>query len=248
MRRRSDRNNPSHIGKPTNGKDFEILMRQTMQRRGWIVYHSRAGDKRRATDDIIRRIALKRRLNHVTLFSQTTIRYRDLEKVSSTLAIWEGIRKKRNPLAAWMFIELEAGGYDPRSMVEAAVIEMEERFTREPPRRGKIYCVLVDQRGTCEWKDMFQYRRELEARRLSDLSGERSDGTISMVNHAGITVKDSADGRKYFVFWNEIVKPSDGSPPQPLTVGAPVTFVLDGRNAGRAPLARCVVVEARAAA
>jgi len=247
MKRRRYRN-PHCAGKPTNGKDFEILMREIMQHRGWIVCRSSAGDKHRATDHIIWRIALRRKLNHVVLFAQTTIRHRDLDKVSATLGVWERIRKKKNPLAAWIFIELEAGGYDPRAVVEAAVIEMENHFSREPPLRGHMYCLLVGARGDCEWKDLFQYHRELADRRRADLAGSRREGAISIVNHSGITVCDVADGQKFFVFWTEILDPEDGSLRPPLTVGARVTFVPDGRMAGRVPLARCVIIKARAAA
>jgi hypothetical protein len=248
MRNGSERKATGSFGKPANGTEYEIMMRAIMQRRQWLVFRSHAGDKRRATDHIIRRIALRRRLNHVVLFAQTTIRHRDLKKVSATLEIWEGVRKKKNPLAAWVFVEFDASSWDPRAMIEAAIIEMENRFSREPPLRGRMYCLLVDARGRCEWKDPFRYRRELADRRRADLAGPRNEGAISMVNHSGITVCDRADGQKYFVFWNEILDPEDGSPQPPLTVGSRVTFVPDGRMAGRAPLARCVLIEARAAA
>jgi len=88
----------------------------------------------------------------------------------------------------------------------------------------------------------------LADRRRADLAGSRREGAISIVNHSGITVCDVADGQKFFVFWTEILDPEDGSLRPPLTVGARVTFVPDGRMAGRVPLARCVIIKARAAA
>lgn len=237
-RRASDR-----LGWPSNGMDYEKLLRQTMHRRGWITFHSREGDRRRKTDEIARRIGPRRHVNHLGLFMQVTIRRRDLDKVNATLECWEEIVKRSNPRAAWIFIELEDGSRHPRAMVESAVIAMEQGFIPSPPRRGFVYCLLADKDGHCRWKNPYHYRAELIARRASDMDkSARHTGAICSVNTRGITVRDILDGCRYFVFWNEILKPTDGLPRPPLSVGRQVTFVPDDRKAGRTPLARAAIV------
>jgi hypothetical protein len=224
-----------------NGTGIERLMRKTMWSRQWMAFHSRAGDRRHATDIIVRRIAL-RRLNHMALIVQMTVRYRDLEKVKATLETWKRSKLK----AARIFVELEDVGWNQRRIVDSAVLAMEAEFARNRPVRGLDYCLLVDKNGNVEWKNPYAYLDELARQRDADLNGPRNNGRILKVNGHGITIQDNENGKKYFVFYTEVLKPDDALPP-PLFVGTPVSFIPAGRTIRYTPIARCVRVEAESA-
>jgi len=178
----------------------------------------------------------------MALIVQTTVRYRDLDKVKATLETWKRSKLK----AARIFVEMEDVGWNQRRIVNSAVLAMEAEFARNRPVRGLDYCLLVNKNANTEWKNPYAYLDELMWQRDADLNGPRNSGRILRVNGHGITIQDTSNGKKYFVFYTEVLKPDDALPP-PLFVGTRVSFVPANRTIRYTPIARCVRVEVESA-
>jgi hypothetical protein len=238
MRKRPRNEKVTRNRQQLNGIGVDILLKETMWARQWMAFHSRVGDRRHATDILVRRVATMR-LNHMALVVQTTVRYRDPDKLKHTLKVW----KESKLRAARIYVELEDDGWNQQAVAMSAVLAMEAEFVQNRPRPCFSYCLLVDKSGMAVWKNPYKYLDELARQRDADLSGPRNEGRICKVNGHGITIQDARSGKKYFVFYNEVLSPDGTDLPPPLFVGTKVKFIPAGRTIRYTPLARCVTVE-----